>query len=574
MNWTSMLTKKHLQLISIVFLTITVFAFSLEVPFYLDDFRNIKENPLLVTGSLNDFLWQNRFIGTLTFFFQYQLDIASLQAFHIVNIVIHLINVIVIYFLTHEISQKLDLDTNWLPVFTAALFAIHPLNSQPVIYIVQRYTLLAAMFYLSATLIYFHLRDALQNNQSKYFIILSITLISLIILGWFSKQNMASIFFVMFITELIFYQKNINYKKFSAHFSIALISLFALAFVMRDSELMSLIDLASRETNDITRTEYFLAQLNILWIYIGKFYWPTNLRLEYSLHSESFSLFITVISALAHIGLLAIALILLKKRPVITFSILFYYTSHLVESSIIPIRDFAFEHRTYIPNFALSLATSYLLLKVFTLKSKHNFVMPATMILIISTLSIMSVYRVQLWGDKLAFLENERIHSPNNIRVLTSLAKAHRDRGNQPISNQLIELAFNLSGSDIRADVAANYIAMLVETNQVTKANAVVSRVLPTIKDWPSKSLILHNLAVLNHQNKLLDKSTLLLEQVLKSPAPIPDSYYLMSIIALQQKKMARAEYYSKELITKYPNYQKGIQLFKSINLAKTKFKE
>ncbi len=561
--------------IFLLLVTIT-YAFSVDVPFYLDDFRSIRENNLLIIGTMADFLWQNRFIGTLTFFFQYQLGFAELQHLHIVNIVIHFFNTVLVYVLVRQliclcVPQQQDL-YHYLPLVVAACFAVHPLNTQPVVYLVQRYTLLSAFFYLSATSLYIFARNKLSSHQLGHAAVGICAVFACLFLGWYSKQNMISIFVVFYLLEILYFSKKKLFKPTGYLFFSGIFLAFTgymLGFF--ESTLWQAIDSASRETPDVSRLDYFLAQLNILWIYIYKFVLPIDLRLEYSIFENHFSIFTTGLAAVAHIAVLTIAVKLYKKYPIVTFAILFYYAAHLVESSIIPIRDFAFEHRTYLPNFALCLILGVLFIHIKN-KLHSQKIVAAAMIGIICCMSFLSIERVTLWQNKMAFFENEYNYNPSNIRVLLALAKVKRENGEKQYHDKLIRAAYELSGDNIRDDVLGNYLAMLIENRYVKQANAVAKKSLPQINDVKTKNQILHNLGVLNFQLNDYKLAKNYFSRAIAHPPMLPDSFYNLAIIALKEKQLLKAEQILAQLLAKYPSHSDAIKLMNTIQTAKVKF--
>lgn len=559
--------KNHLTFLIIAILA--VYAISLHAPFYLDDFRNIKENSLLQTGSVQDFFIQSRFIGTLTFFAQEKLGLNSVLEYRLVNVSIHILNTFLVYFLVNSLLNLCGKENKTIAFFTALIFAIHPLNSQPVIYIVQRYSLMSAFFYLLCTLTYIEFRKAINKNHITKTLSFVLILVISMFLGWFSKQNFISVIFVFAILEVLFFKRDKSYTTLYNSLLFLGVSLLIVSLTTESGkEFIKLIDSASRETKDISRLDYFLAQLNILWIYVGKFFLPIDLRLEYSIFSNSFSNLTTAISFLGHLCLLVIGISLFRKRPEITFAILFFYCGHMIESSIIPIRDFAFEHRTYISNFALSFIFVSIIAECGKAFNKQKEVL-ALISLTAITYSFLTFHRAETWSNKEVFLENEASLSPSNPRVLTALAKEYRNNGKVDKANANLELAFIHSKNELREDVASNYLAMLVEQKRTADANELANELLPKVKDLQSKNEILHNLGALNFQTGQLEIAKRYFVQVCQSPRPLAESFYSLAIIALKQKDLKSAELILKKLLDSSPNYQPGQELYERVLQAK-----
>ncbi len=93
----------HIFLIAII--GIIAYSNTFDVPFAFDDVSNITENPVI--KDLDNFLSfskgydfnPRRFVGYLTFAMNYHFGGLNVTGYHIVNLVIHILNSILVYFL-------------------------------------------------------------------------------------------------------------------------------------------------------------------------------------------------------------------------------------------------------------------------------------------------------------------------------------------------------------------------------------------------------------------------------------------------------------------------------------------
>jgi uncharacterized protein with PQ loop repeat len=151
----------------------TLYSNTFNSPFVLDDLRIIEENPtirlteLTAKNILNSAtgLSSNRPVSTLTFALNYYFDRYHLTGYHFVNIVIHILNAIILFFflkLTFKISRRQNtsnlkfgsLAELWISFFAALIWLVHPIQIQSVTYIVQRMNSMGATFYILALLSY------------------------------------------------------------------------------------------------------------------------------------------------------------------------------------------------------------------------------------------------------------------------------------------------------------------------------------------------------------------------------------------------------------------------------------
>src|SRR5206468_5268559 len=91
-----------------------------------------------------------------------------------------------------------------------------------------------------------------------------------------------------------------------------------------------------------------------------------------------------------------------RRRPLVAFGILFYYLAHAVESSVIPIRDVIFEHRTYLPSLGFCLVAAWVLLvELPRVPGMARLARPLTFAILIA-MGVMTWRRNEEWRDPVA----------------------------------------------------------------------------------------------------------------------------------------------------------------------------
>jgi len=108
---------------------------------------------------------------------------------HLTNVVLHVLNACLLFFFLKRETGKSE--RAW---FVAALFALHPINVEPVAWIAQRKTLLSACFWLLTLLAYgSYLR---RPSRLRYGVALG-----WYVLGWLSKPTMAVLPIVLMLLD-------------------------------------------------------------------------------------------------------------------------------------------------------------------------------------------------------------------------------------------------------------------------------------------------------------------------------------------------------------------------------------
>jgi hypothetical protein len=196
------------QFIALAVIVAAAYWPSFSVPFYLDDYHNIVENPRLHDVTNWQAIWEfapQRFIGSLTLAFNYALHGPAVWGYHLGNALFHLIAGFALWALLAAIVRSPAVDKGaspwllWLPLIGAAIFLLHPLQTQAVTYIVQRYASLVAMFYLASLAAYAWGR----LHGSRTLLLAALVLATLAV---FTKQNAVTVFPALLLTELLFFR--------------------------------------------------------------------------------------------------------------------------------------------------------------------------------------------------------------------------------------------------------------------------------------------------------------------------------------------------------------------------------
>ncbi|GAB7026495.1 tetratricopeptide repeat protein [Geotalea toluenoxydans] len=140
---------------------IAVYAITLFNGFAWDDVLVIVKNPILTGSTLTPFSSIDtaretdhtpyyRPLTLLSFLFEYRLHGFNPTLMHLANLILHILNAILSYFLARSITAG-----HRAALITALLFAVHPINTEGVAFLSGgRNTLLATFFAMSAYLLH------------------------------------------------------------------------------------------------------------------------------------------------------------------------------------------------------------------------------------------------------------------------------------------------------------------------------------------------------------------------------------------------------------------------------------
>ncbi len=508
-----------------------VYGHTLDVPFYLDDYLSILENQSL--SNWHDFqkIWQFsplRVLGYFSFALNREWNGLNVAGYHVVNILIHFMAGVSLFAFSKGLLRTPALRDRgaqgalkWLPLVAALLFLVHPLQLQAVTYVVQRLASLAALFYLSAMACYLHGR--LAKVKWPFFAASIISGIFAI----FTKQNTVTLPLAILLMELIFFRiptrKLMQVLIFLA-VGIGMGWLLLSGISGRNPFSLESMEALTRETGEISRIEYFATQTKVIWLYIRYFLLPTGLHLDHDVAVfRGFFNEQVILSILGHILVMIFACFSAKKNPVLSFGIFFYYLAHLVESSLIPIRDVLFEHRTYLPNAGLCLAAGWFFTSTVPSLAKGKAAAWAAATVLV-VLSVLTWQQNSLWRSPVAlWSENARL-APEKYRVWDSLAQSLLDAGRSQEAAQALNEALRLEDQ------------------------------VPGFTHWPSA---VNKINLLKRQGKFDEAMTAADSYLQKNPGSRVRGK-IMAIrgnLFIEKKEYSKAEQCFKESLSIYPDY-------------------
>jgi hypothetical protein len=448
------------RVLLIVSLGMAAYSNTLYSPFIFDDTLNIVNNPQIKNISLAGLkasFYSKRAIGIITFKLNYFLSGWNVFGYHLTNIFIHIIASLAVYRLLRLLMDteyfKDNADEQFrklpLPFFAALLFVSHPVQTQAVTYIVQRFTSLATLFYFVAIISYLSARIN-QIDSARIFTIKSVAWFSATLLSGFlafyTKETAYTLPLAIMLVELLFFKctpkKILLVLTASASFAIAVLIKYASATQSLQSTL-SVIDETTRMQTTTTRLDYLFTQFRVIMTYLRLIFFPVNQRLDYDFAlSHSFFEWRVICSYLVILTLLLAAGWMLKISKngsphlrLIAFGILWFFLTLSVESSVIPIIDLIFEHRLYLPLFgAVTAVPSAVMMLAWGEKEAYCKAVCIGFLLISLILALTAYNRNSVWRSEVSIWEDTVSKSPDSARAWINLGAVYIKQ-REPVSS-------------------------------------------------------------------------------------------------------------------------------------------
>lgn len=421
---------------------------------HFDDYPNIVDNPRIHIkdfrfNTLKDTFYREfddgknlsrrlyRPVSMFTFALNCYMGKDNVVGYHIVNNTIHLLTTLFLFltvlslFMSPNLKGKYQGSEYAIAFLSAILWAVNPIQTQAVTYIVQRMASLAAMFYIIG--IYFYLKARMSTSCYNRFLFIAGCLLSFVLaLG--SKQNTATFPFAVAIIEILFFKdlKDRNTRR-NVTVTITIAGVF-MAACITILYIRGNIAYFFRGYENLTFTlrERLLTESRIIVYYISQIFYPMASRLslvhDIDISTSLFKPWTTIPSILAIISLLGVGLSHAIKRPIVAFSIFFYFINHIIESTILPL-ELIYEHRNYLPSFFLffPVATGLIWL-VDYFKKKNSFI---HILLVVSIAGVIFSFYVgtfnrnKAWATEKTLWEDCIIKAPGMARPYHNIACYH-----------------------------------------------------------------------------------------------------------------------------------------------------
>ena len=186
--------------------------------------------------------------------------------------------------------------------------------------------------------------------------------------------------------------------------------------------------LADYGGRDFTIGERVLTQFRVLVHYLSLLIYPHPSRLslvhEFSVSTSLLDPGTTLLSLLALGALLGFAIRIARRQRIVSFGIVWFFVTPLIESSIIGL-ELAFEHRLYLPMLGFALLSAAVLLRVFP--GNRSFLTAG--IIVILALEAGTYWRNRVWASEILLWSDVVNKSPQSARGNHNLGTALAKRG-------------------------------------------------------------------------------------------------------------------------------------------------
>ncbi|AFM26666.1 tetratricopeptide repeat protein [Desulfomonile tiedjei] len=505
-------------------------------------------------------LFPQRPIPMLTFYFNYLIGGMDPYGFRFVNCLLlgttAALTFVTMLMLLEAVRLKDDLNlqqARLIAMILTLLFLAHPAQAFIVIYIWQRVALLAMLFFMAAFCTYLAVRLGKLENPFLGYGLTG----AFFILAVFSKENALTLPTILLTAEVAFFRpdrKELTIRAISMVL-IVLLLLFAMSFLQRphgDAAVSGLSATLLKYASEggMSFWHLFLTQCRMLFSYISLAIFPTASQVQMLtpqyVSVSVFEPWTTLPAVIGAIALVSTALLLLRKRPLTGFGLLFFILNLVPESFLVPQYVFVC-YRVILPMIGLLMvAADTIMFLVSRAGSYETWVkrgLVSCAVLFIAVFSWVSVSKAGLWQEPLIFWKDVIAHFPEDAPHLEKRSRVQA----------LNTVGFCLQRKERYAEAIEYHEKALLLPNRREASGSFLGKAYLALGR--------------------IDDAERMFRLAIQANPTFPDGYLGMAAITIKKNQLAEASRFTRSAIDIAPNnygYQNlmGIVLLKQGKVA------
>ena len=423
---------------------LATYANSVRCPFVFDDYSDIVNNPLirrlwppwdvLLVRSKGSVWLHSRPVVILSFALDYAVGGLNPRPYHGTNLVIHILAGLALFgvvrrtLLLPKLSDRFGQASTALAFAVALLWALHPLQTESVTYITQRYESMMGLFYLVA--VYGLIRSGDSTHPDRW----GAVTVAATLLALGSKEVAVSLPIMILLVDRVLLSGSfaeIWRRRWGMY--LALLAVWAAFAVLQ-------LGAGPRPwagyALHVSWLEYARSQPGVILHYLRLVFWPHPLVFDYGWPPARTAGEILP-GAMVVGGLLAATGYAFWRWPPWGLLGAWFFLILAPTSSVMPLADLAFEHRMYLPLAAvvtLVVMGGYVLGRAMlhrgVVAARTATVLGGCLVVAASvTLGYITCQRNKDYQNEIELWQGAVSYNPNSSRAHNNLGNVLDDRG-------------------------------------------------------------------------------------------------------------------------------------------------
>ncbi|MBS1855768.1 MAG: tetratricopeptide repeat protein [Acidobacteria bacterium] len=394
----------------------------MHTPFLFDDTKQIFA---LTSGSESLWSWVRSPVRPLlmaTYWFNNQMSHDDTYTYHAINLLIQALSAGMVWLVLRRLAEWSGMEErtrNVLAMFGAALFLLHPAQTESVAYIAGRSESLSGMFAAASLAAFLYRKDkAIGWARVAAVVLLAVAAI-------LSKEQAVVLFAVFLLTDF-WWNPGFSLQGIKGNWRLyAPMLAGALGAVALFAKLILGIGTggsAGFGMKEFTWYQYLFTQFRAIWVYIANFIFPANLNVDWDFGiSRGIADKGAIVGLIGLAGLAVAAWMYRQRFRLASYGYFLFLLLLAPTSSILPIKDPVADRRMYLPMIGLILIVMDLAAR---LKIERR-ILAGVCVLAAVAAGAATYARAEVWSDPVSLWEDTARKSPGKFRVHFQLGFAY-----------------------------------------------------------------------------------------------------------------------------------------------------
>jgi Flp pilus assembly protein TadD len=387
---------------------------------------------------------------------------------HLTSLLLHLANVVLLFLLLNHLTGAL-----WRSAWVAAVFALHPLRVESVVWVAERKDVLSTFFWMLTVGAYIRYAENLKFQISNFKFFYTLALI-FFVLGLLSKPMLVTLPFVLLLLDYwplgrlqfgpAFYWRLVVEK---IPFFLLAVCSSVITFLVQDRSGV----VASLSTVSLGQR---LANVPVAYVrYLGKIFWPTGLAVFYDYERWNFY---QVAGAVFFLGLITAWVVSQRRlRPYLVVGWFWFLGMLLPTIGLVQVGHQSMADRySYLPSVGISIMAAWGLCD---LVARHPLRLRAASIagaLALAACAALTARQISFWKTPVALFSHAAELSDQDCQTCYNVGCRVMEQGNYTRAIRCFERALKAAGKNdppsLLARVQNNLGCALLEQRQITNA--------------------------------------------------------------------------------------------------------
>ncbi len=448
-----------------------------------DDTLYVSENPLIYSGFTREgaaevvlhghyLLWIP--LTSFTYMLGCELYGLSAAGHHLTNVLFHLANVLLLFWVLRKLTGRV-----WPSALVAGLFAIHPLNVEPVAWVSGRKDLVYTLFWVLTLAAYG--RYVRRPGAKRYLWVLACHG-----LGLAAKSSQVTMPFVLLLLDYWPLKRctlsgvaQADGRKKLAKLALEKLPLLALSGLIAVSTYVSVErGGGARSLEAVPLADRIMNAAVVYTFYTAKLFWPSGLTVHYPYPVDGFPTWQVVAAFAVLIGVTVATLALLRKCPYLAVGWFWYLIALFPVCGLMRATSFLTADRyAYVPMIGLfiMLAWSGAALVAKAPRLKRGLAVAAAAYL--AGLAMCASIQTRCWRSSIALFEHAVRVTPNSPIPHNNLGTALRRAGRYDEAITHFTRAIDIPGP-FKVHPHMNLGTLLAEQGRLDEAAAHFAKVV------------------------------------------------------------------------------------------------